>query len=57
MADHSCYVFSCVCGKEYRVRREGTFRCECGRLLVLDWSASREHSQIGERKEPANVEM
>ena len=40
MADHSYFEFSCLCGKNYRVEHEGSFNCECGRLLVLDWSGA-----------------
>ena len=40
MADHSYFEFSCPCGKSYRVEQEGSFTCECGRLLVLDWSGA-----------------
>lgn len=40
MADHSYFEFSCPCGKNYRVEQEGSFTCECGRLLVLDWSGA-----------------
>jgi hypothetical protein len=38
MADHSYFEFACLCGKNYRVEHEGNFTCDCGRLLVLDWS-------------------
>lgn len=38
MADHSYFEFSCPCGKDYRKESQETFFCECGRLLVLDWS-------------------
>ncbi len=40
MADHSYFEFSCLCGKGHRVQQEGTLQCECGRVLVLDWSGA-----------------
>lgn len=40
MADHSYFEFSCLCGKGHRVKQEGTLQCECGRMLVLDWSGA-----------------
>lgn len=43
MAEYSYFEFACVCGIQYRVRYEGTYRCPCGRILELDWSfAARE---------------
>ncbi len=42
MADHSYFEFSCPCGKQYQRERQETFSCECGRLLVLDWSGRTE---------------
>ncbi len=44
MAEYSYFEFACLCGTQYRVRYEGTYRCQCGRILELDWSfAAREH--------------
>ena len=45
MADHSYFEFSCPCGKQYRREQQETFYCECGRLLVLDWSGGAESCQ------------
>lgn len=51
MADHSYFEFSCLCEKGHRVEEEGTLQCECGRVLVLDWSGAArcftiEHSTL-----------
>lgn len=61
MADHSYFEFSCPCGKSYRVEQEGSFTCECGRLLVLDWSGAARRSETeadrstGENQRPSQA--
>ena len=61
MADHSYFEFSFPCGKNYRVEQEGSFTCECGRVLVLDWSGAARMAETetdrsaGETKRPSQA--
>ena len=48
MLNRSVFIFACLCGCEFQLEENHSFRCpECGRLLVLEWRAENAAGDAG----------